>query len=188
MMLSRLFMRLHISYWHLQSDGILVIPTSPSAPPKLQTKVSVLAGFRDKAFTLLSIAGMSGACQVREVLLCLTITQITNVRINVKYPKFQLCIQASIPLGKHDGCPLAVSLIAKNGADRFLLETVASLYPLFQKEAVAYGSTGAPAAKATPRPEAAEAAKEKVFMQALFSYSNNMPLSITCVVFVLSIG
>ena len=57
--------------FYLQSDGILVIPTSPSAPPKLQTKVSVLAGFRDKAFTLLSIAGMSGACQVTEVLLYL---------------------------------------------------------------------------------------------------------------------
>ena len=80
-----------------------------------------------------------------------------------------------------------MSLIAKHGADRFLLETVASLYPLLQKEALAYGSMGASAAKATPRPEAAEAAKEKVFMQTLFSYCNNMPLSITCVVLVLSI-
>jgi hypothetical protein len=74
-----------------------------------------------------------------------------------------MCTQASIPIGNHDGCPLAVSLIAKHGADRLLLDTVASLYPILQKEAAAYGSSGAPAMKATPRPEAAEAAKEKVF-------------------------
>lgn len=115
----------------LLMDGILVMPTSPGAPPKLQSKRSLIGEFRNKAFTLLSVAGMSGCCQV------------------------------SIPIGKHNGCPAAISLVAKHGADRFLLDAVRSLFPVCQKEAEAYGSGTGPAVNAAPRPEAAEAAKEK---------------------------
>jgi hypothetical protein len=45
------------------------------------------------------------------------------------------CCQVSIPLGKYDGCPVSVSLVAKYGADRFLLDTLRDLYPSLQKQA-----------------------------------------------------
>lgn len=115
----------------LMNDGILVIPTTPGPPPKLRMKDSLLVDFRDKAFTLLSVAGMSGCCQV------------------------------SLPCGKYDGYPTAVSLIGKHGADCFLLDTVQTLFPTIQKEAEAYLSTRGQGAKVSGRPEAAETAKEK---------------------------
>ncbi|XP_056697393.1 amidase 1 isoform X2 [Spinacia oleracea] len=43
--------------------GILAIPTVPGPPPKLQTEASTLETFRARAFSLLSIAGVSGFCQ-----------------------------------------------------------------------------------------------------------------------------
>ncbi|KAK1549169.1 hypothetical protein Q3G72_013194 [Acer saccharum] len=64
--------------------GILVIPTVPGLPPKLQTDVKELESFRARAFSLLSIAGVSGFCQV------------------------------SVPLGLYDNLPVAVSLLAKH--------------------------------------------------------------------------
>eukprot|EP00250_Pteridium_aquilinum_P006084 c16068_g1_i1 orf=380-2368(-) len=115
----------------LLMDGILVMPTAPSAPPKLQSRGSVAEDFRSKAFALLSFAALTGCCQV------------------------------SIPIGKHNGLPAAISLIARHGADRFLLDTVRSLFAVIQKEAEAYGSGTGSAANAAPRLEAAEAAKEK---------------------------
>ncbi|MCO5574491.1 hypothetical protein L7F22_028276 [Adiantum nelumboides] len=115
----------------LLADGILLMPTVPGVPPKLQSRGSFLENYRNRAFILLGVAGMSGCCQV------------------------------SIPIGKHNGCPVAISLIAKHGGDRFLLDTVRSLYAVIQKEAEAYGSGTGPTSNAAPRPEAAEAAKEK---------------------------
>ncbi|KOM55020.1 hypothetical protein LR48_Vigan10g091200 [Vigna angularis] len=44
--------------------GVLMIPTVPGPPPKLQTDTSELEIFRARAFSLLSIAGVSGFCQV----------------------------------------------------------------------------------------------------------------------------
>ncbi|KAF4361225.1 hypothetical protein G4B88_000623 [Cannabis sativa] len=44
--------------------GVLAIPTLPGPPPKLQTPASTLEVFRARAFSLLSIAGVSGLCQV----------------------------------------------------------------------------------------------------------------------------
>lgn len=41
-----------------------MIPTVPGPPPKLQTNASELEIFRARAFSLLSIAGVSGFCQV----------------------------------------------------------------------------------------------------------------------------
>ncbi|KAL1351041.1 hypothetical protein AAHE18_06G068400 [Arachis hypogaea] len=40
-----------------------MIPTVPGSPPKLQTDPSELEVFRARAFSLLSIAGVSGFCQ-----------------------------------------------------------------------------------------------------------------------------
>ncbi|KAH9316155.1 hypothetical protein KI387_024782, partial [Taxus chinensis] len=88
----------------LKDDGILVIPTTPGPPPKLNMKENPLEDFRTRAFTLLSIAGMSGCCQV------------------------------SIPIGQHDNAPFAVSFIARHGGDRFLLDTVRSTYSTLQEQ------------------------------------------------------
>lgn len=115
----------------LMNDGILVIPTAPGPPPKLRTKESVQEDYEDPTFTLLCVASMSGCCQV------------------------------SIPMGKHDGCPSAVSLIAKHGADHFLLDTTNILFPVLQKESEAYTSSSHEDDNIAPRPDAAEVAKEK---------------------------
>ncbi|XP_023644972.1 amidase 1 [Capsella rubella] len=81
----------------LGEKGVLVIPTVPGPPPHLQADVASLESFRSRAFSLLSIAGVSGFCQV------------------------------SIPLGLHEDLPVSISLVAKYGSDGFLLSLVDSL-------------------------------------------------------------
>ncbi|XP_024027623.1 amidase 1 isoform X1 [Morus notabilis] len=78
--------------------GVLAIPTVPGPPPKLKAPANTLEVFRARAFSLLSIAGVSGFCQV------------------------------SIPLGKYDDLPVSISLLAKHGSDGFLLSLVETLY------------------------------------------------------------
>ncbi|PIM99920.1 Amidase [Handroanthus impetiginosus] len=78
--------------------GILAMPIVPGPPPKLRTEPTTLEVFRAKAFSLLSVAGVSGFCQV------------------------------SIPLGMYEDLPVAVSLVAKHGCDGFLLNFVEILY------------------------------------------------------------
>ncbi|XP_057788804.1 amidase 1 [Salvia miltiorrhiza] len=78
--------------------GILAMPTVPGPPPELQTDPTKLESFRAKAFSLLSVSGVSGLCQ------------------------------ASIPLGTYEGLPVAVSLVAKHGSDGFLLSFVETLH------------------------------------------------------------
>ncbi|KAM0936925.1 putative amidase [Dioscorea sansibarensis] len=87
-----------------KDDGILVIPTTSDFPLKCHSKMKLLPEFEDRQSLLLSIAGMSGCCQV------------------------------TIPLGKHDGYPISVSFVAAHGADRFLLDTVLDMYPCLQEE------------------------------------------------------
>ncbi|XP_059652488.1 amidase 1-like [Cornus florida] len=84
--------------------GILAIPTVASPPPKLQTEATTLETYRTRAFSLLSIAGVSGFCQV------------------------------SIPLGMYDNLPVAVSLLAKHGSDGFLLNVVETLYGTLKEQ------------------------------------------------------
>ncbi|KAK9062282.1 hypothetical protein SSX86_019468 [Deinandra increscens subsp. villosa] len=88
----------------LGENGVVVIPTVPGPPPKLQTETTSLETFRARAFSLLSIAGVSGFCQV------------------------------TIPLGKYDGLPVSVSLVANHGSDRFLLNLVEALYPSLKEQ------------------------------------------------------
>uniref|UniRef100_A0A0C9RSN2 TSA: Wollemia nobilis Ref_Wollemi_Transcript_14877_1955 transcribed RNA sequence n=1 Tax=Wollemia nobilis TaxID=56998 RepID=A0A0C9RSN2_9CONI len=88
----------------LEDDGILVIPTTPGPPPKLNMKEDALEDFRFRTFTLLSIAGMSGCCQ------------------------------ATLPVGQHDKSPLGVSFIARHGGDGFLLDTVRAICPTLQEQ------------------------------------------------------
>lgn len=89
----------------VKNDGILVIPTIADPPLKLNSKKGISAEFLDRAFVLLSIASMSGCCQI------------------------------SIPLGRHDGCPISVSFVASHGSDKFLLDTVLDMYSSLQEQA-----------------------------------------------------
>lgn len=88
----------------LKDDGILVVPTVADSPLKLNSKKGSLVEFHDRASALLSIASMSGCCQV------------------------------TIPLGKHDGFPISISLIAFHGADKFLLDTALDMYTSLQEQ------------------------------------------------------
>lgn len=51
-----------------QNHVILVMPTVPDIPPKLNTKAEALEEFRNNAFNLICVSGMSGCCQVRSYL------------------------------------------------------------------------------------------------------------------------
>ncbi|CAO2185164.1 unnamed protein product [Urochloa humidicola] len=96
----------------VKGDGILAIPTVPGSPPKLCMEAAALENFRARAFSLLAIAGLSGFCQL------------------------------SIPLRMRDGLPVAVSLVACHGADRFLLSVAQGLYETLKEETKkAWGSS-----------------------------------------------
>ncbi|KAL2231472.1 UNVERIFIED_CONTAM: Outer envelope protein 64, mitochondrial [Sesamum indicum] len=87
----------------LKDEGILVIPTIADPPPKLNSKTCLPAQFYDRIYALLSIANMSGGCEV------------------------------AIPFGKHDERPFSVSFIASHGNDKFLLDTVLDMYASLQE-------------------------------------------------------
>ncbi|GAA0138258.1 hypothetical protein LIER_00039 [Lithospermum erythrorhizon] len=101
---------LHAALSSLLGDyGIVAVPTVPGPPPKLQTEPTTLETFRAKAFSLLSIAGVSGFCQV------------------------------SIPLGTYANLPVSISLLAKHGSDMFLLSLVESIHSTLKENAHAVG-------------------------------------------------
>lgn len=112
-----------------QNFGVLAIPTVPGPPPKLNTDISELYDFRAKAFSLLTIAAVSGVCQVLSLFLSKKLKQplwcfffwLSN-------------LQVSIPLGLYDGLPVSISLLAKHGSDGFLLNVVDSLYSTLKEE------------------------------------------------------
>lgn len=54
-----------IFFYHIQDDGILVIPTIAGPPPKLGSKEILSKDYQAGAFSLLAIASMSGCCQVK---------------------------------------------------------------------------------------------------------------------------
>ncbi|KAA8541355.1 hypothetical protein F0562_025326 [Nyssa sinensis] len=89
----------------LKDDRILVIPTIADPPPKLGGKEILSEDYLIRAFSLLSLASMSGCCQV------------------------------TVPLGSHDKCPVSVSLLARHGGDRFLLDAVQTMYESLQEQA-----------------------------------------------------
>ncbi|XP_030944215.1 outer envelope protein 64, mitochondrial isoform X2 [Quercus lobata] len=115
----------------LKDDGILVIPTVADSPLKLNTKKGLSAEFHDRIFALSSIASISGCCQV------------------------------SIPLGKHNDCPISVSFITFHGADKFLLDTVLDMYSSLQEQAsIASNSVHLPDTNGNM--DASELLKEKI--------------------------
>ncbi|KAG7578216.1 Amidase signature (AS) superfamily [Arabidopsis thaliana x Arabidopsis arenosa] len=114
----------------LKDDGILVVPTMPAVPPKLGSKEITSEDYQNRASSLLSIASISGCCQV------------------------------TVPLGHHEKCPVSVSFIGRHGGDRFLLDTVQTMYASLQE----YSSIVADpksAKKTISKEESAEIAKEK---------------------------
>lgn len=114
----------------IRDDGILVIPTVVDPPPKLGGKEISSEEYRSRAFSLLGIASMSGCCQV------------------------------TIPLGFHEKCPVSVSFMAKRGSDRFLLDTVQTMYKTLT-ELADLAATSTLSRNANSKEHLAEIAKEK---------------------------
>ncbi|XAR63968.1 Amidase [Bertholletia excelsa] len=114
----------------LKDDGILVIPTIADPPPKTGGKEMFSEDYLSRAFSLLSVASVSGCCQ------------------------------ATLPLGLHDKCPISVSLLARHGGDRFLLDTVQTIYASLQEQAETVKNSKL-SAKVVSQETSAEIAKEK---------------------------
>ena len=81
----------------LAGDAVLMLPTVPGIAPLRNTPPAELDDFRGRAMGLLCIAGLARLPQV------------------------------NLPLGKLDGCPLGLSLIARRGADEMLLMLAATI-------------------------------------------------------------
>ncbi|XP_010549063.1 PREDICTED: outer envelope protein 64, chloroplastic [Tarenaya hassleriana] len=114
----------------LKDDGVLVIPTTPSIPPKLGSKEITSEEYQNRAASLLSIASISGCCQ------------------------------ATVPVGHHEKCPVSVSFIARHGGDRFLLDTVETMYASMQEQASIVANSKS-SRKTMSQEESAEISKEK---------------------------
>ncbi|CAN1159254.1 Translocon at the outer membrane of chloroplasts 64 [Linum perenne] len=115
----------------LKNDGILVIPTTANLPPKLSAKEMLSEDYKLHSFILLSLASLSGCCQV------------------------------TIPVGKHDKSPTySVSLIARHGGDGILLDTFQSMYTSLQEQAEVLVTSRQPG-NSDNREASADASKEK---------------------------
>lgn len=75
----------------LGDDGLLLLPSAPDAAPFLNADLPALRAHRAAVLAITSLAGHAGLPQI------------------------------SLPLGRVDGCPLGIGLIAPAGADRALL-------------------------------------------------------------------
>ena len=126
-----------------QDCGVLAIPTVLEAPPKLQCDPISLDALFVKTFSLLSIAGLSGFCQVLSLSLSLSLCceawhsyffLVCFKTFEKPHKFFSAYLQVSIPLGLYDNLPVAISLLAKHGSDGFLLNLVESLYKNIQEE------------------------------------------------------
>lgn len=65
-----------------------------------------------------------------------------------------------MPAGEYNNVPVAVSLLARKGSDRFLLDTVHALYSTLQEEAKLVADRSSSTNNINT--DAAEVAKEKV--------------------------
>lgn len=72
-----------------------------------------------------------------------------------------MSLQATVPVGSYDNCPVSVSLIARHGGDRFLLDTLHSMYASLQEQADLVAKSKS-SRNTLSREESAEIAKEKV--------------------------
>lgn len=151
-----------VFFFFLQDDGILVIPTVADSPLKLNTKKGLSAEFHDRIFALSSIASISGCCQVALYLLLQFLSLCCSFCSLVEFLYlFCILLQVSIPLGKHNDCPISVSFITFHGADKFLLDTVLDMYSSLQEQAsIASNSVHLPDTNGNM--DASELLKEKV--------------------------
>ena len=78
-------------------DAVLMLPTMPSIAPLRELSGDALQAFRERALSILCIAGLSGLPQ------------------------------ATMPLAALDCCPLGLSLIGPRGSDRALVELAARI-------------------------------------------------------------
>ncbi|WP_374311041.1 amidase [Dongia sp.] len=85
----------------LSADGILIIPTAADIAPLKSMSAADSAGFRDRTLSLTCIAGLARLPQV------------------------------TLPAGVVQGAPVGLSLIARHGRDRALLDLAARLAPDF---------------------------------------------------------
>ncbi|XP_016477976.1 translocon at the outer membrane of chloroplasts 64-like [Nicotiana tabacum] len=114
----------------LKDDGILVIPTVAEPPPKIGAKEIQSEDYQIRSCSFSSIASMSGGCQV------------------------------CVPMGFHDKCPASVSFVARQGGDRFLLDTIQSMYASLQEQAEV-ATKSSTSGNAISKEASAEMAKEK---------------------------
>ncbi|KAK4350090.1 hypothetical protein RND71_029403 [Anisodus tanguticus] len=114
----------------LKDDGILVIPTVAEPPPKVGAKEIQSEDYQIRSCSFSSIASMSGGCQV------------------------------CVPMGFHDKCPISVSFVARQGGDRFLLDTIQTLYASLQEQAELATKSSA-SGNSSSKETSAEMAKEK---------------------------
>ncbi|XP_059290441.1 outer envelope protein 64, chloroplastic isoform X1 [Lycium ferocissimum] len=114
----------------LKDDGILVIPTVAETPPKVGAKEIQSEDYQIRSCSFSSIASMSGGCQV------------------------------CVPMGFHGKCPISVSFVARQGGDRFLLDTIQTMYASLQEQAELATKSSA-SGNALSKETSAEMAKEK---------------------------
>lgn len=81
----------------LGDDGVIVLPTLPTVALRAEADEEDFEAFRAQALQLLCVSGLSGFPQI------------------------------SLPLGRVDGCPIGLSLIAPAGRDRALLALARSI-------------------------------------------------------------
>lgn len=140
----------------LKDDGVLVIPTFADPPPKVGGKEISSDIYLSRLFSLLSIASLSGCCQV------------------------------TVPLGYHKKCPVSVSFIARHGGDRFLLDVVQTLYASLQEQADVESKSKSTATAVSPERSAEiakekgnQAFKEKQWQKAISYYTEAIKLDET---------
>lgn len=115
----------------LKDDGILVLPTVPGPPPRLNSKEILSEDYQMCLLNFSAISSMSGCCQM------------------------------TVPLGFQDKFPVAVSFIARHGGDRFLLNTVQAIYTNLQDQADTVVKSSSSQSIGAGKEESAEIAKEK---------------------------
>jgi amidase len=81
----------------LGADAVLMLPTVPAIAPKRDLSGDALQAYRERALSILCIAGLCGLPQVQ------------------------------MPLASLDGCPLGLSLMGPAGADRALVSLALSI-------------------------------------------------------------
>jgi amidase len=81
----------------LTDDAVLCLPTTPGIAPLLSLPASALGEFRNRALSLLCMAGLARLPQI------------------------------NLPLGTIDGCPCGVSILGPRGSDAALLQLAAGL-------------------------------------------------------------